>query len=226
MPDWMPARRASVACRASQRGACQPRAVHRSRYFSMLRGRGSHFRQRERMRESLIDNEQRGKHVEASVRLASGPHHPGPEQIAVAAYARLSYVRRAPAERNHPRQLFQRKSCWPATGKPPAWSLTTRPARPPNAGPSESICKGGDGRTARQHYGIKRASLRDEIPAEGRLVYTSADRDGQNGNSGWNVLTGGSHVVQESAPSRTQMSTTHAWRFRRLRARVSLVIPW
>ena len=35
-----------------------------------------------------------------------------------------------------------RKSCWPATGKPPAWSLTTRPARPPNAGPSESICKG------------------------------------------------------------------------------------
>ena len=28
---------------------------------------------------------------------------------------------------------------WPATGKPPAWSLTTRPARPPNAGPSESI---------------------------------------------------------------------------------------
>ena len=51
-------------------------------------------------------------------------------------------------------------------------------------------------------------------------MYTSADRDGQNGNSGWNVLTGGSHVVQESAPSRTQMSTTHAWRFRRLRARV------
>ena len=64
------------------------------------------------------------------------------------------------------------------------------------------------------------------LQPEGRLVYTSADRDGQNGNSGWNVLTGGSHVVQESAPSRTQMSTTHAWRFRRLRARVSLVIPW
>ena len=38
-----------------------------------------------------------------------------------------------------------RKSCWPATGKPPAWSLTTRPARPPNAGPSHGICKGGDG---------------------------------------------------------------------------------
>ena len=36
-----------------------------------------------------------------------------------------------------------RKSCWPATGKPPAWSLTTRPARPPNAGPSESICSRG-----------------------------------------------------------------------------------
>ena len=34
-----------------------------------------------------------------------------------------------------------RKSCWPATGKPPAWSLTTRPARPLNAGPSESICR-------------------------------------------------------------------------------------
>ena len=60
-----------------------------------------------------------------------------------------------------------RKSCWPATGKPPAWSLTTRRARPPNAGPSHGICKGGDGGTARQQYGIKRASLRDEIPAVG-----------------------------------------------------------
>ena len=30
---------------------------------------------------------------------------------------------------------------WPATGKPPAWSPTTRPARPPNAGPSKSICR-------------------------------------------------------------------------------------
>ena len=27
--------------------------------------------------------------------------------------------------------------------KPPAWSLTTRRARPPNAGPSESICSRG-----------------------------------------------------------------------------------
>ena len=36
-----------------------------------------------------------------------------------------------------------RKSCWPATGKPPAWSRTTRRARPPNAGPSESICSRG-----------------------------------------------------------------------------------
>ena len=71
-----------------------------------------------------------------------------------------------------------------------------------------------------------KATAQRHVGPEGRLVYTSADRDGQNGNSGWNVLTGGSHVVQESAPSRTQMSTTHAWRFRRLRARVSLVIPW
>ena len=36
-----------------------------------------------------------------------------------------------------------RKSCWPATGKPPAWSRTTRRARPLNAGPSESICNRG-----------------------------------------------------------------------------------
>ena len=72
----------------------------------------------------------------------------------------------------------------------------------------------------------RKATAQRHVGPEGRLVYTSADRDGQNGNSGWNVLTGGSHVVQESAPSRTQMSTTHAWRFRRLRARVSLVIPW
>ena len=71
-----------------------------------------------------------------------------------------------------------------------------------------------------------KATAQRHVGPEGRLVYTSAGRDGRNGNSGWNVLTGGSHVVQESAPSRTQMSTTHAWRFRRLRARVSLVIPW
>ena len=71
-----------------------------------------------------------------------------------------------------------------------------------------------------------KATAQRHVGPEGRLVYTSADRDGQNGNSGWNVLTGGSHVVQEPAPSRTQISTTHAWRFRRLRARVSLVIPW
>ena len=37
---------------------------------------------------------------------------------------------------------------WPGTGKPPAWSLTTRPARPPNAGPSPSICEGWNGGTA------------------------------------------------------------------------------
>ena len=47
---------------------------------------------------------------------------------------------------------------------------TTRRARPPNAGPSESICKGGDGGTARQHYGINRASLRDEFPLSGDRV--------------------------------------------------------
>ena len=71
-----------------------------------------------------------------------------------------------------------------------------------------------------------KATAQRHVGPEGRLVYTSADQAGQNGNPGWNVLTGGSHVVQEPAPSRTQMSTTHAWRFRRLRARVSLVIPW
>ena len=37
-------------------------------------------------------------------------------------------------------------------------------------GPSESICKGGDGGTPRQHYGIKRASLRDEFPLSGDRV--------------------------------------------------------
>ena len=45
-----------------------------------------------------------------------------------------------------------------------------QPARPPNAGPSESICKGGDGGTARQQYGINRASLRDEFPLSGDRV--------------------------------------------------------
>ena len=41
--------------------------------------RGSHFRQRERMRESLIDDEQRGKHVEAmrSPRVRPTPCRPG-----------------------------------------------------------------------------------------------------------------------------------------------------
>ena len=34
-------------------------------------------------------------------------------------------------------------------------------------GRQKGICKGGDVGTARQHYGIKRASLRDEIPAVG-----------------------------------------------------------
>ena len=38
-----------------------------------------------------------------------------------------------------------RVESWPGTGKPPAWSRTTRPARPPNAGPSESICEAGTG---------------------------------------------------------------------------------
>ena len=57
-----------------------------------------------------------------------------------------------------------------ATGKPPAWSRTTRRARPLNAGPSHGICKGGDGGTARQHYGITRASLRDEFPLSGDRV--------------------------------------------------------
>ena len=39
------------------------------------------------------------------------------------------------------RRLDNRSHAWPGTGKPPAWSLTTRPARPPNAGPSPSICR-------------------------------------------------------------------------------------
>ena len=76
-------------------------------------------------------------------------------------------VGRARVRTDGARRVQPRKSCWPATGKPPAWSRTTRPARPPNAGPSPSIYKGGDGGTARQHYGINRASLRDEFPLSG-----------------------------------------------------------
>ena len=37
-------------------------------------------------------------------------------------------------------------------------------------GAVKSICKGGDGGTARQHYGINRASLRDEFPLAGDRV--------------------------------------------------------
>ena len=84
----------------------------------------------------------------------------------------------------------------------------------------------GQGPGSRPPLRRLKATAQRHVGPEGRLVYTSADQAGQNGNPGWNVLTGGSHVVQEPAPSRTQMSTTHAWRFLRLRARVSLVIPW
>ena len=33
------------------------------------------------------------------------------------------------SELTAPRRVHHVKSCWPATGKPPAWSRTTRPAR-------------------------------------------------------------------------------------------------
>ena len=46
------------------------------------------------------------------------------------------------------RRVHHGSHAGPATGKPPAWSRTTRPARPPNAGPSPSICEGWNGGTA------------------------------------------------------------------------------